>query len=80
MDTAKKIIRDLEMHSQYAFTHGRTNNDMVNSMICCRYVGLDWHEWFNQFWVFDDRIKEHYDRIEPYLDEWFNHDALAFLV
>lgn len=70
-----KILDDLKADED-AFTHGRRNDDCVNSMIACRALGIDWAEWVGGGVIPAD-LQEHHDRIEPYLDKWFEHGADA---
>lgn len=70
-------------HDALAFTSGRRNDDCVNSMIACYALGMDWELWFNDYWKMNADIKEHHDRIEPYLEHWFSgsvQDALTYMV
>ena len=76
------ILKKLE-EDDGAFDSGRTNDDVVNSMIACECAGIDWREWFDQHWTMTPRIEEHARRIQPYIPGWFvngKEEALSFLV
>lgn len=82
MAEPEKILTDIEQ-DPLAFTPGHRNDCVVNSMIACRYLGIDWDEWFGKHWTMNPGIMEHVDRVEPYLDGWFcngKEGALGFLV
>ena len=70
-------------HDALAFTSGRRNDDCVNSMIVCYALGMEWELWYTDYWKMNPMVKEHHDRIEPYLDGWFKNsveEALSYMV
>lgn len=82
IEKCEEILWNLE-NDEKAFTAGRRNDDCVNSMIACRALGMDWSLWYTDYWKMDPMVKEHYNRIEPYLDRWFKNsvdEALSYMV
>lgn len=70
-----RILEGLK-EDENAFGPGRRNDDCVNSMIACRALGLDWVEEICGG-VVPEELVDHYRRIEPYLDKWFEHGSDA---
>jgi hypothetical protein len=52
-------------------------------MIACYALGLDWEVWFNEHWRLTYQVNEHYNRIKPYIEVWFEdgpEKALSYMV
>ena len=82
IDECERIIWNLE-NDPMSFSSGRRNDDCVNSMIACYALGLDWEVWFNEHWRLTYQVNEHYNRIKPYIEVWFEdgpEKALSYMV
>jgi hypothetical protein len=84
IETAKAVLNDISRDT-HAFLPGNRNNPCVNSMIASRILDLVWGDWYKECIspVITAEVREHYERIEPYLDSWFKYGpatALSYLV
>jgi hypothetical protein len=78
-ENCEDLLRELSNDPE-SFTHGRRNDDCVNALIACKALGIDFYEWLGES---DRWIDEHVERIEPYLEDWFQHGpeyAMDFMV
>lgn len=63
---------------EYVMRKGSTNDECVNLAIACGMLGIDFKEMVRKEMVDYvpqqefDRVMEHVERIEPYIDKWCN--------
>ena len=82
-ETCEDMLERLQIDPT-SFTSGRRNDDCVNALIACKALDINFYEWLEEWFGESNRfIDEHVERIEPYLEDWFQHGpeyAVDFMV
>jgi len=74
----KEILQEDFINNPDAFTAGRRNDDVVDSMCICHALNEEWTEMYAKHAdnfadhdqdYFNKHVKEHYERVKEWLDD-----------